>query len=836
MRLHQERPSRQSQSASTHTKVVDPDVHRPSTAAAMSSPANQSEKRERQRGARREPQTLVRSKQSARVSLDGGIEGWGDFDADQLLAEPDDNNSASDVNDIGTPLNAYLEAMDKARPASQRVKSRKSARYSAPPSAAPSTMSSHPDEESKRSRTAQSHSAVDMTRPTTEVLRQRKLEVMEFDLQLDHSSAHARKRAVLLSGKHRRSQSNQQQQQTDSADSCLPLIAQRSAVPENHDVEPKLDPQISSDEPTSEVVRDHLLRLWLAMASSSSTAPSSPVEQQAKSTFECSMTVLKLCKTVGISLDSVGPTTMAFWRRGDRSNEQYVEFDEFFEFVSRAIIHPALHHFKLDHSVDDYVATVNSIVANLIEEPGATMAERASRGDCVKKVKELGEVHALLPFWKLGISNEEASRKRPVPDRAARCEDIPAARSSPDEAIKQRQWDHEEANGEVQPTLIPLSMDQHRVVKRVAPGQLIGEAKDAHVHNIQRTMQLRSSWKLKPALSNQRAHPVSVASSVSSTLIEYRRAEREGKGAGEASAAGLAVDADAGVSKPIQLPGRPHELPPVASGDHVGQNPTPLKEEKEEPEQRELLCSACSLATALLWCSSCFSVLCEPCWQEIHHSKVDMTHLHSLSGAGAPLCPTVLPLRMKSENHTHGVPPSVPMVYLPTKAMSPVRAPIRGGGGVASVHNHRRVMTEGTPVLADLRTKAMDMGIDTHAILPTVLPSVKSSRGAKLRHSQSIDEGVSIAELAKALMLGAGPRHGDQHHDQQGTGSTSTPTLSLPSAPSPWSTTSSSTASLSGAPGASLKALQLKHRLRPTLRSSAVVLDASQLLPHNGAR
>lgn len=834
MSLHQERPSRQSQSASTHAKAVDPDVHRPSTAAAMPLPANQSEKRERLRGARREPQTLSRSKQSARDALDGSIEGWGDFDADQLLAEPDDNNRPGGVNNSGTPLHAYLEAMDKARPASQRVKSRKAARYSAPSSAAPSAMSFHHDEELKRSRTAQ----IDMARPTTEVLRQRKLEVMEFALQLDHSSAHVRKRAVLVSGQRRRSQSNQQQQQVDSADSCLPVIAQRSAAPEKHEVEPKPDPQTPSDEPTHEAVRDRLLRLWSTMSSSNSTAASSSIERQTKSTFECSMAVLKLCKTVGISLVSTGPTTMAFWRRGDRSHEQYVEFDEFLEFASRAIIQPALHHFKLDRSVDDYVATVDSIVANLIEEPGDAIAERDGGGDCAKKVKELAEVHALLPFWKSGISNDEAGNKRRVLDRAARCEDTPATNvSPPNEATEQRQWDDEDANGEVQPASAPLSMDQHRVVNRVTPGQLIDEAKDAHVLSIQRTMQLRSSWKRKPALSNQRAHPVRMTSGTSSTVVENRRAEREDKGASEASAARLAVDADAGVSKAIQLPGHPPGLPPVASGDPVDQRPAPLRDDEEEPEQRELLCSACSLATALLWCASCFSVLCEPCWQGIHHSKVDMTHLDSLSGAGAPLCPTVLPLRMKSDAVAHGAPPSVPMVYLPAKAMSPMHAPIRGGGGVASVHNHRRAMPEDAPALADLRAKAVDLGIDTHAILPTVLPSVNPSRGAKLRHSQSVKEGVSITELTKALMLGAGPRHGDRRHDQQGTGSVSTPTLSLPSAPSPWSTASSSSASLSGAPGGSLKALHLKkHRLRPTLRSSAVVLDASQLLPDNGAR
>lgn len=757
--LAAERPKRLSQSATAHLKVADAssrDHLRPNTAVAESPSrlSNQDEKRELTRRTIRKSKPVedaVVQDDIEGFAMDSGIEGWGDFDADLLLANRSDNNTSS------IQLDAYMEKMDKTRP-----KSRTSPMKNAGRSSAPSVSVSKLHDEPSRSRTAQSVPNSDTSRmtepvrPVTEVLRQRKLEAMEFDFPSEHAPVYTPKRAA-LSGSQRRRKSKQRLDNDFGV--SLPIIFHSVTTPALQEPtiqDPIFGSHIPNDEATRTLVGESLLKLWALM---------SPIDQAVKSAFECSMVVLKLYKSVGISLSSAGPTSLSFWRSASHTSDQYVEFSEFFDFAIRGIFQPALHHYKLDRTIDDFVQTIESTIACLVE----------NQQEESMNLKELGDVHTILPVWKSCTPGCIDSAKR-------RCINKSDAPETEDEHRDKHSM-HKDGS---LPVFVGMDSDvEIPVTKQASTSLFVHESQEFHNRSVQQKVQLRSSWKRK--LAPHTEHTLTESSAMG--LTNFPLAPPLGT---------ILTAKECATERAAQLDGD------VSVGAATSFDSTDDTDTNSTKDDLALLCSACSLSTALLWCASCFSVLCEPCWHEIHQSVVDTSQLHGhLTMASAPLCPTVFSLQ-KASGGDGAVAPGIPIVYFPTKSSSPKRK-LRSLGSV----NRRRLSSEDSAPLPIA-------GIVSHSILPSMTPSLKPNQSTSvLERSKSVDEGLSLVDLTKSLMLGVVPRHGvgGDHSN-------------------PLSSSSSTVGIAKAAP----KLAVVKHQLRPTLRSAAVVLDASQLLPAEFSR
>ncbi|KUF77857.1 hypothetical protein AM587_10010593 [Phytophthora nicotianae] len=328
--------------------------------------------------------------------------------------------------------------------------------------------------------------------------------------------------------------------------------------------------------------------------------------------------MVKLCKTVGISLTSSVATRLSFWN----TNDQGVDFESFCDLVLQGAIQPALHHFNLDNSMAEYVAALDTIIQSLATtEP-------------TRRLKQLNEIQPVFRSWKAGISprliqSAEVSTMTPI-NSVVTAEKVRKA--------------------------LEASASQHMLAHQL-PSE---EARVTRVENIRRKVQLHKSWKCS---SDEKL-------GVSSPITQLSRGGlncSDGQRISTSKAADLAEMLD-----------RARIVFPTSAGsdlfpqdedqpEHPTQTNDPEKEIEADNEE-VIVCCSCSVRAAELWCASCFTVNCQKCWQDVHFCTVDMSVVSSGSSARkALLGPTALGMKKLSGSAT--LRPPVSMVYLPTKAM-----------------------------------------------------------------------------------------------------------------------------------------------------------------------
>ncbi|EEY58672.1 uncharacterized protein PITG_10791 [Phytophthora infestans T30-4] len=317
---------------------------------------------------------------------------------------------------------------------------------------------------------------------------------------------------------------------------------------------------------------------------------------QTKSPLECNTVMVKVCKTVGISLTSSVATRLSFWN----ANEQGVDFDSFCDLVIQCAIQPALHHFNLDNSIAEYVAALDLITQSLVAMEPA------------RRLKQLNEIQPVFMSWKAGVTPRY----------------VQAVEGTPPQTL---------LTAEKVRRALEASASQHMLAHQL-PSE---EARVTHVANIRRKVQLYKSWQ----------------------STDEKKA---------------------------------------------------IRSENEEV----LVCGSCSIRRAVLWCSSCFTVNCQMCWQEVHFCTVDMSSVSSETSAREPLLgPSALGIKTRSENAT--LSPPVAMIYLPTRAM-------KSGTLAKGVRHLRNISNQVNAIKGEIPL------VVANAILPS-LPKSRST-GTLPRH------------------------------------------------------------------------------------------------------
>ncbi|POM80867.1 Hypothetical protein PHPALM_1242 [Phytophthora palmivora] len=205
-----------------------------------------------------------------------------------------------------------------------------------------------------------------------------------------------------------------------------------------------------------------------------------------------------------------------------------------------------------------------------------------------------------------------------------------------------------------------------------------------------------------------------------------------------------------------------------------------------------LVCCSCSVREAVLWCSSCFSVNCQKCWQEVHLCSVDLSMVSSQS-RNLLVGPTAM-AKKRSGNTT--LAPPVPMIYLPTKTMV--------SGTLAKGNSNSKRNTSNQLISS---TKDEIPVVLANAILPSLHKSQSDTTVLRYQERHHLANTPtpatdSTTELVKSLMLRMSPATTTRTGGQ----STMDPTLR-----------------------------QYKHHtsVRPKLHLSPVSLDAEFLLSKN---
>ncbi|KAE8994208.1 hypothetical protein PR003_g20617 [Phytophthora rubi] len=673
------------------------EIPRPYTSAGVDSPPKSSNYVTRQR--------KIKPKKTARNSdvpaedrpSSADVNEWGDFDTDRLLRDesafPEDRSNQTS-----------LDALDEQRSKSRR--SRRSTPAMASPRPNPWDGYLYLNTESKES-----------SRPAMQVLRQKPIEILNLDLVANHPTARTTTTPKPLLG--RASLERLMSTRSRPTTSC----ASRPATPA-----PLFGTEIPDTPKNRATIFGRFAALWSLI---SHRAPASPSEQpsdispdaaaaQTRSPFECSMTMVKLCKTVGISLTPSAATHLSFWY----TNEQGVEFESFCDLVIQGAIQPALHHFNLDNSLDDYVAALDTVVQSLVTTTPAR--RRTDKPTPPERLKELHEIQPVFMSWKAGITPrlvQPSENPDPPPTRAL----ITAER--------------------IRKTL-EASASQHMLAHQL-PSE---EARVTHVENIRRKVQLHKSWKF---ISDGK-----IVDRISSPNAQVSR--------GGASFSQDERNKFADLSDMLE---RAHSVLPTSTGAaavevligeeggrpevHVDHS-EPEKDVTEENDE-VLVCCSCSVRGAVLWCSSCFTVNCQKCWQEIHACTVDMSMVSSepTSTKKPLLGPTALALKKKRCGSATLRPP-VAMIYLPTKAIAP--GTLARGNSIVRHSNARRQSSN------QVASNAMKDEVPV-VVASAILPSLHKSRsdGKLLRHHErpqvesSTPTTDSTADLMKSLVLRMSP-------------------------------------------------------------------------------
>ncbi|KAJ0404895.1 hypothetical protein P43SY_001807 [Pythium insidiosum] len=483
---------------------------------------------------------------------------------------------------------------------------------------------------------------------------------------------------------------------------------------------------------TRATVFAHLELIWSllcsrAPASQTTTSPrgaaSTDVSTLAtrRSTFECSLVLMKLCKTLGIVLSaSAVPVS---WSSQDKDG---VAFEAFCDFVIRNAVQPAMQHFKLDRNLRDYLVTLDRILESLVTtDPPVSeppMSPRAAAASL--RMRELQEIRPVLPYWKKGITSLQ--RQAPIASNGAGAG-------------------------------VAL-VEQHRGAKpRPQPAQ---EARTLQDANIRLKLRLRKSWEPSKSATVQSQQSPQEQPAQPSTSVAVRGTGGLLQGV---SGSSFTLEAARATSSPSNnAADRDDDLAldstssPAAAPPNCSKPPRTTTAEVCEAENQkdlELVCGHCQHDAASLWCSSCFAVFCGACWTRVHRSVVDTSSLGQRQALVTTL--TARPLVRPSDEDIG--PPPVDIVYLPTKAfVAGRRSGIRCHGAIIERPEH-----EEEDVSDRDQDKELMVAIKTTSLLPS-LQNARHQDVAKksMRRSQSnsaLEMGSamdSTANLVKALMLG----------------------------------------------------------------------------------
>lgn len=628
----------------------------------------------------------------------------GDFDTDRLLRD----ESALALDDRSNQHS--LDPLDE-----QRSKSRRSRRST------PAMASSSPRPNPWDGYLYLNNEGKEASKPVMQVLRQKPIEILNLDLvaQANHSTARTTSTPKPLLGRAtlERLMSTRSRPTTS--------YASRPATPT-----PLFGTEILDTPKNRATIFGRLAALWSLIAHRSSTSPGdqrldSPDTATTRSPFECSMATVKLCKTVGISLTPSAATHLSFWY----TSEHGVDFESFCDVVVQGAIQPALHHFNLDNSVDEYVAALDTVIQSLMTtEPARRRKKKAAASECPRRLKELNEIQPVFMGWRAGIT----------PRLVQQSED--PGPTTPTRAL---------ITAEKVRKALEASASQHMLARQL-PSE---EARVTHVENIRRKVQLHKSWKF---ISDGKtvdggSSPsalVSRGSTSSSSQDEWSKFADLSEMLEQARSV---LPTSAGTASIVGVQGDHPEI----QVEHSTPEAEPEKDATQENDE-VLVCCSCSVRGAVLWCSSCFTVNCQKCWQETHACTVDMSMVSSEpASTKTPLLgPTALALKKKRCGSATLRPP-VAMIYLPTKAIVP--GTIAKGN---SIVRHRR---KSSPNQVSTSNALKD---EVPAVIANaILPSLHKNRvGGKLQrqHERLQVESAtpttdSTADLVKSLMLRMSP-------------------------------------------------------------------------------
>jgi hypothetical protein len=759
----QSHPARKVHSAAPSSSVIDPneDIPRPYTSAGLESPPSSRSRITRHRN--KKDSTL--RKKTAREGKtpreerprSADLNGWGDFNTDRLLR---------DDSELRIDRSNQIDALD-----GQRSRSRKSRRSTpATPSPRPNPWEGYLTLDTK-----------EPLRPPMQALRPKSIEILTLDLaQVNQPTGRPSVTPKPLLGRA-------------SLERMLPPRSRptTSSLPQPATSPPLLEAaanlfgaEIPSTPTNRTTIFERFSTLWSLILhcpaspvadhpSESSTVDAAPgsADVPTRSPFECSMAMVKVCKAVGISLAPSAATRLAFWY----SDEQGVGFETFCDLVVQGAIQPALHHFNLDNSVEEYVAALDTILQSLLTTtPVRRRKDTPVTSPPPLRLKELHEIQPVFLSWKAGISPrliQSAEDPPPTPTRAL-------------------------VTAEKVRRALEASASQHMLAHQL-PSE---EARVTHVENIRRKVQLHKSWKFA-------SDPKFAERGITSPMPPVSRGSLS---------SGASVTSNDDLSEMLK---RAHSvLPtsaeseelhrkekdcPAALEDHFIPTDESAPEKDEATESEEVLvCCSCSVRRAVLWCSSCFTVSCQKCWQDVHSCMVDMSMVTSaVPAAKKPLLgPTALAMAKKRCGSATLRPP-VAMIYLPTKAMIP------------------GTLARGNPVVRHSRKSSNQAKSNAVKDVPAVvssamLPSLHKSRsdGTMARHRERVkaEEAStpttdSTADLVKSLMMRMSP-----------------------STPTPGGRSTGSHTSME------MAARMHKHHTpsRPKLHLAPVSLDAELLLSH----
>ncbi|KAL3666308.1 hypothetical protein V7S43_008560 [Phytophthora oleae] len=627
---------------------------------------------------------------------------WGDFDTDRLLR--------GDFKDLSNQM--PLEPQD-----GQRTRSRKSRRST------PTTSS--PCANPWEGYITLNNESKELSRPHLQVLRQKTIDILTLDLvQSSQPSGKASATPKPLVGRA--------SFQKLMSPSSRPVTshASRPATPT-----PLFGTEVPNTPKNRLTIFARFGNLWSLISRNSGVSPvdqfaiseasdteANPFDADTRSPFECSMTMVKICKTVGISLTPSAATHLSFWY----TNDQGVDFTAFCDLVIQGAIQPALHHFNLDNSIDEYVSALDTIVQSLVTtESARRRSDKVVPPEYPRRLKELNEIQPVFMSWKAGImprlvqSDEDPT---PPPTRAL----ITA------EKVRRA---------------LEASASQHMLAHQLP----IEEARVTHVENIRRKVQLHKSWKfsaegklpLERGISSSLGQ---ISRGLTSSRDQRIPTSQTAELAEMLNRARTVFPTSAGADKAF-----PRDRPEFQSDSAAEATDATPEMETEAESDEVLVCCSCSVRCAELWCSSCFTVSCQKCWQEIHSCTVDMSMVLSSSGKSL-VGPTAL--AMKQKRSTLG--PPVAMVYLPTKAIA-AGALAKGNCIVRHKSGKRKSSNQAISRVTDEIPSVV-----ANAILPSLRKS--QSTGTVIRHherpqletiaSPSTD---STADLVKSLMMRMAP-------------------------------------------------------------------------------
>ncbi|KAG1698253.1 hypothetical protein DVH05_015242 [Phytophthora capsici] len=352
-------------------------------------------------------------------------------------------------------------------------------------------------------------------------------------------------------------------------------------------------------------------------------------------------------------------------------------------------------------------------------EPPRRRKDKVVSSECLYRLKELNEIQPVFMSWKAGITPRLVQPNQdptPTPSRAI----ITA------EKVRRA---------------LEASASQHMLAHQLP----IEEARVTHVANIRRKVQLHKSWKFSteakaPLTKGKSSLPGQVSHGLPFSRDRHIPTLQADELAEMLDRAHTVIPTSAGADDAFPQ-GRLELLSHSAEATYT----TPDKEVEAENDE-VLVCCSCSVRCAELWCSSCFTVNCQKCWQEIHSCTVDMSMVSS--SENSYLGPTALAMKQNRS----GLAPPVAMVYLPTKA--------RAAGALAKgncIVRHKSDQRKNSNQVISRVTDAIP-SVVANPILPSLRKS--QSTGTVIRHRErpQLETTASLstdstADLVKSLMM-----------------------------------------------------------------------------------